>query len=188
MRKLFKTAVLTGALLLPALAVAGGGDVDRGHSAVNFKAQHFGAGYTWGRFNDFAGTVEMDDTYALQGMNVTVQATSVDTGIEKRDKHLRSPDFFEVDSYETITFVSTKVEKVDDTTYNVTGDLSLHGVTKEYTVEVKRTGHGDLPAMMGGGTAVGWETSFQVSQKDHGMQYDAIGDVVFLYVSLEVEA
>lgn len=188
MRNLLKSVAVATALLLPAVAVAKEAKVDKGHSAINFKAQHFGAGYTWGRFNDFSGKVDLNDSFEPQSFDVTVQAESVDTGIAKRDGHLASPDFFDAKQFETITFKSTKVEKVTDDMYKVTGDLTLHGVTKEYTVDMLRTGSGELPAMMGGGTAVGFETSFSVSQKDHGIVYDAVGDVVVLYVNLEVKA
>ncbi len=179
---------LLAALALPSFAVAGSAKVDRGHSGVMFKAHHFGAGYTWGRFNDFSGTIDAGaDGSALTSMNITVKAASIDTGIEKRDKHLRSPDFFDTDAAPTITFKSTKVEDKGNGVFAVTGELSLHGVAKEYTVDVKNTGSGKLPAMMGGNEVTGWETVFKVSQSDHGMKYDGIGDVAFIHVNLEAK-
>jgi polyisoprenoid-binding protein YceI len=172
--------------LFTAVASAGTAKVDKGHSGVMFKAHHFGAGYTWGRFNDFGGTVEVDgDT--LKGMDITVKTESIDTGIEKRDKHLRSPDFFDAAKHGELTFKSTKVEAKGDGVFQVTGDLTLHGVTKAVTVDVKHTGTGKLPVMMGGGTISGWETSFPIKQSDHGMKYDGIGDEAFVHVNLEVK-
>ena len=175
-------------ILFPALAVAGPAKVDRGHSAVLFQAHHFGAGYTWGRFNEFSGEVDCSpDGATLTSLNITVQASSVDSGIERRDKHLRSPDFFDADTHPTITFKSTKVEAKGDGVFAVTGDLSLHGVTKSYTVDITHTGSGKLPAMMGGSEITGWETSFDVSRTAHQMASDNIGDVVKMHVNLEVK-
>lgn len=179
--------------LLPALlgfsstAAAADARVDAVHSAVLFKAHHFSAGYTWGRFNDFSGTVSMDGS-VLTGVDITVKAESIDTGNERRDKHLRSPDFFDVEQYETITFRSSAVTAAGEGVYQVTGDLTLHGQTNTVTVEMRYTGEADLPAMVGGGHATGWETGFSVKQSDYGMQYDAIGDEAFLVVSLEVKS
>lgn len=161
--------------------------VDAGHSAVLFKAHHFGAGYTWGRFNDFSGTVSMDGN-VLTGVDITVQAESIDTGNERRDKHLRSPDFFDTAQHETITFRSASVSPAGEGVYQVTGELTLHGQSNTVTVEMRYTGEADLPVMVGGGHATGWETSFSVKQSDYGMQYDAVGDEAFLVVSLEVKS
>ena len=127
------------------------------------------------------------DGSELVSLAITVQAASVDTGIDKRDKHLRSPDFFHIEAHPTITFTSTRVEPKGEGVFAVTGDLSLHGVTRSTTVELRHTGSARLPAMMGGNEVTGWETSFEVSQKEHGMQYDAIGDAVRLHVNLEVK-
>ncbi len=185
MRKLVLAAL--AAIAIPSVALAGSAKVDKGHSGVMFKAHHFGAGYTWGRFNDFSGKVEMDGN-KLKGMDITVVAASIDTGIEKRDKHLRSPDFFDAEAHANLTFKSTKVTEKSDGVYEVTGDLTMHGKTKSYTVEVRRTGEADLPVIVGGGHATGWETKFEVKQSDHGMTYEAIGDVAHIFVNLEVKS
>ena len=181
----FLTALALG-LALPSMAMAKPAKVDKGHSGVMFKAHHFGAGYTWGRFNDFSGTVDMDGK-ELKGVDITIKAASLDTGIEKRDKHLRSPDFFEADTHADITFKSSKVTKKSDGVYAVVGTLGLHGVEKPITVEMRYTGEGDLPAMVGGAHVTGWETDFPIKQSDHGMNYQAIGDEAFVYVNLEVK-
>lgn len=181
----FLTAAALG-LALPSLAIAKPAKIDKGHSGVMFKGHHFNAGYTWGRFNDFSGTVDMDGA-ALKGVDITIKTESLDTGIEKRDKHLRSPDFFDAGTYPEITFKSTKVEKKGDGVYSVTGDLNVHGKSQSYTVEMVHTGTGKLPAMMGGATVHGWETSFPLVQSKHGMKYDGIGDEAKVYVNLEVK-
>lgn len=175
-------------LALPGRAVAGPAKVDRGHSGVMFQAHHFGAGYTWGRFNDFSGQVDCSpDGSTLTSLHITVQASSVDSGIDKRDKHLRSPDFLHADAHPTITFKSTNVAAKSDGVFSVTGDLSLHGVTRSYTVDMTHTGSGKLPAMMGGNELTGWATAFEVSRKAHDMETDSIGDTVKLHVNLEVK-
>jgi len=179
--------LLATAAALSGTAAAADAKIDRGHSGVLFKAHHFSAGYTWGRFNDFEGTVSMDGN-ALTGVNIAVKTESIDTGIDKRDKHLRSPDFFDAAAHPELTFVSTQVTEASPGTYTVVGDLTLHGVTKSYTVEMTRTGEADLPVMVGGGHATGWETTFQISQTDHGMTYDGIGDTAYVLVNLEVKS
>ncbi len=181
---LFSTLLLIGAAGAPSMALAA--KVDAIHSGVMFKAQHFGAGYTWGRFKDFDGTVEMTGN-KLVSMNIEVKTNSVDTEVEKRDKHLMGPDFFDAEKYGTMTFTSSKVTEKSDGVYEVMGDLTLHGVKKAVTVEVRRTGEGDLPVFMGGAHVTGWECNFSVKQSDHGMKYDGVGDVVYLYVNLEVK-
>ncbi len=172
--------------LFTTVANAGTAKVDKGHSGVMFQAHHFGAGYTWGRFNDFGGTVEVDGM-DLKSMDIEVKAASIDTGIEKRDKHLRSPDFFDAEKFETIKFKSSSVTKKSDGLYEVKGTLTLHGTSKQVTVDVKHTGNGKLPAMMGGNVISGWETAFDIKQSDYGMKYDGIGDVARLHVNLEAK-
>lgn len=181
----FLTA-LALSLVLPSVAMAKPAKIDKGHSGVLFKGHHFGAGYTWGRFNDFSGTVDMDGG-ELKGVDISIVAESLDTGIEKRDKHLRSPDFFDAATYPAITFKSSKVVKKSDGVYDVTGTLTLHGKGKAITVEMRKTGEADLPVMVGGGHATGWETAFPLIQSDHGMKYDGIGDEAKVHVNLEVK-
>ncbi|MFT4979220.1 MAG: polyisoprenoid-binding protein YceI [Myxococcota bacterium] len=180
-------SILALAALFAGPAAAADAEVDKTHSGVMFKAHHFGAGYTWGRFNDFGGTVSMNGS-ELTGVQITVKAESIDTGNDRRDKHLRSPDFFDAQTHPTITFTSTTVTKVSDGLYSVTGDLGLHGVTRPLTVEMRHTGEGDLPVVMGGAHVTGWETTFPIRQSEHGMQYDAVGDEAFLFINLEVKS
>lgn len=181
----FLTAAMLG-LALPSVAMAKPAKIDKGHSGVMFKGHHFGAGYAWGRFNDFSGSLDMDGA-ELKGVDISIETASLDTGIEKRDKHLRSPDFFDAATFPQITFKSSKVEKKGDGVYSVSGDLTVHGQSVPYTVEMTHTGTGKLPAMMGGATIHGWETSFPLVQSKHGMKYDGIGDEAKVYVNLEVK-
>ena len=173
-------------LALPTLAVAGSVKVDRSHSGVMFQAHHFGAGYTWGRFNDFSGQVDCSpDGSTLTSLDITVQASSIDSGIEKRDKHLRSPDFLNVDAHPTITFKSTKAEKAGDKTWKVSGDLSLHGVTRPVEAMVEVTGVIGNPVQK----KAGFEAVFEIKRSDFGMDWGvknkALGDNVKMVVGLE---
>ncbi len=155
--------------------------VDAVHSGVMFKAHHFSAGYTWGRFLDITGTFEVEESVPT-AMEITVKAESVDTGSEKRDKHLRNDDFLGAEAHPEISFKAKSVAAAGEGTWNVTGDLTLHGVTREITAELRHTGEGKDPW---GGYRLGLDTSFTISQKDFGMSYDGVGDEVTLHVSLE---
>jgi polyisoprenoid-binding protein YceI len=157
--------------------------VDPVHSAIIFGAQHMGAGYSWGRFNKFEGTFVMDDDPSKCSVQVTAQATSIDTGNENRDKDLRGPSWFNVEQFPEISFKSTKVNKTGDDMWEVTGDLMFHGVTKPITVQVKRTGMKEMRGKM----RVGLMTEFHVNRNDFGMSGmpGGIGDEVRLIVALE---
>lgn len=181
-------ATLAGLGLMAALASPAAADtykIDGVHSVVLFRIKHMNVSYTYGRFNDVAGSVTLDDPDpAKSALAIEIKADSVDTHNEKRDKHLRSPDFFNAKEFPAITFKSTAVRKTGDDAYEVTGDLSLHGVTKSVTIPFKRTGTG--PGMQGE-TRAGGEAVFTVKRSDYGMSYmlNAVGDEVTLTVSLE---
>lgn len=172
--------------MLPILLLAGTAfaadsyKIDTGHSAVLFKAHHFGAGYTWGRFNDFEGSWQVDGK-TLSAIEVTVKAESVDTNIEKRDKHLRSPDYLDAAAYPTITFKSTKVACAASAC-DVTGDLTLHGVTKSVTAKLTHTGEGKDPW---GGYRQGWEGEFTIDTSGYGIQQDGVGTNLMLTLAFE---
>ena len=175
-------AGLLVALATPATAIAAPYEVDSGHSAVLFGATHFGAGVTFGRFNDFSGSYDADgDT--LKDFSLTIKAESVDSNVKKRDDHLRSPDFFDVAQFPVITFKSTKVVKAAKG-WTVTGDLSMHGVTKQVSLPVEKVGEGADPW---GGYRYGFISDFTVQRSDFGIteMADGIGDQIRLIVSIE---
>lgn len=160
-------------------------EVDASHSMIIFRAKHMGVSYNYGRFNEFSGNLAVDETDATNSMiELEVKAASVDTGNEKRDQHLRSPDFFNAKQFPVITFKSTEVKKVDEDTLEVTGDLGLHGVKKSVTVEVAITGKGKNQQ----GTAlIGFETTFTIKRSEFGMDYGigAVSDDIRITVSVE---
>jgi polyisoprenoid-binding protein YceI len=167
-------SAVTLALALPALALAEPVTykVDVDHSGVNFSIRHFVTN-TPGRFKDFDGTIVHDkDNPAASKVEFTVQAASIDTDNEDRDKHLRSADFFEVEKFPTLTFASTQVKAQDKDTLEVTGDLTIHGVTKRITIPVDYLGTAKTP----NGEKAGYETSFTVNRKDHGIVWNRVAD------------
>jgi polyisoprenoid-binding protein YceI len=163
--------------------------VDPVHSSVNFRIAHANIGYVHGRINDPSGSFMLDEADPRKSaFNVEVQVANVDTHNEKRDAHLKSPDFFNAKQYPTITFKSTSVKKgSSDKVLDVTGDLTLHGVTKSITVPVELTGKGQFPP---GSYRAGVETTFTIKRTDFDIKGipampTAVGDEVRLTVALE---
>jgi polyisoprenoid-binding protein YceI len=160
--------------------------VDDVHSMALFRVHHFGAGQFWGRFNDIEGNFTFAPGKA-EGMkfDITIKVESVDTANDDLNKHLRSPDFFSAKDFPSMTFKSTSAQKVDDSIYDVTGDLTLHGVTKSIVARVEYCGMAD----MGRGLKAGFEAQLLIKRSEFGIKYGtdkgAIGDDVKIIVGLE---
>jgi len=177
------TAALGGGAATPASAEQF--KVDRVHSSVVFRVKHMGVSYFYGRFNDVSGSFAFDDADESKcSFDVEVKTESVDTASDKRDNHLKSPDFFNARQYPSIRFKSTAVKKTADNTYEVTGELTLLGQTKPLTVTVERVGVGKGQR---GGSLCGIETIFTIKRSEFGMTYglEGVSDEVRLMVSLE---
>jgi polyisoprenoid-binding protein YceI len=173
-QKKILTYVLALGLLAPALALADTAvyKVDPDHSSVNFVIRHFVSNVP-GRFTDFDGTVKYDQQNpAASSVEFTVQAASIDTDNDDRNNHLRSPDFFDVQKFPTLSFSSTSVKPKDADTLDVTGDLTIHGVTKQVTIPVDILGTLKTPR----GEKAGFETSFTVNRKDYGVLWNRVLD------------
>jgi polyisoprenoid-binding protein YceI len=157
--------------------------IDGVHSTVIYKVKHLNVGNAYGRFNTLSGTVLLDpDQLAKSSFQVEIKADSIDTGNAKRDTHLKSPDFFAVKQFPTIAFKSKEVKPAGENAYDVTGDLTMHGVTKPLTIKVMRTGSGNTIM----GVRTGFETTFTVKRSDFGMKtMEGIGDDVQVTVSGE---
>lgn len=165
-------AVLSLALSLPVLAAAEPVvyKVDTAHSGVGFTIRHF-VSNTPGRFRDFDGTIKYDkQNPAASSVEFTVRTDSIDTDNDDRDKHLRSPDFFDAPKFPTMTFTSTAVKAKDADTLEVTGDLTMHGVTKRVTIPVEVLGTAKTPQ----GEKAGFETSFTVNRKEYGLEWNRV--------------
>jgi polyisoprenoid-binding protein YceI len=158
--------------------------IDPVHSSIGFSIKHLGVSDFYGRFNDVSGQVVFDKADpSKSSVEVTIPVESIDTHNEKRDQHLKSPDFFNAKQFPMIVFKSKSVEGTGGN-YKAIGDLTLHGVTKPLTLEIKRgpDGKGMEGEIRGGG-----ETRFTIKRSDFGMNFmqGGLGDEVTILLSLE---
>ncbi len=145
--------------------------IDTAHTRVGFVARHAMVTKVRGEFDDFEATAHLDgDDPTRSSVNLTIQAKSINTRNEQRDNHLRSNDFLDMENHPTITFTSTGVEPVDETTFKVTGDLTIRGVTKPVTVDFELTGTENDPW---GNFRVGFEGKVTINRKDWGVSWNA---------------
>ena len=174
--------VLVGLLGGAALAPADTFKLDPVHSQVVFQVEHMGVSKIFGRFNTIQGSFTLDDDPSKVSFEATVPVESLDTGTAARDKHLKSPDFFNVKQFPDITFKSTAVKKTGDN-YELTGDLTLHGVTKSITVTLTKIGQ----AQVQGAERAGFDAQFTIKRSDYGMTFmmGPVGDEVSLMINLE---
>jgi polyisoprenoid-binding protein YceI len=182
--------ILAGlALATPAFA-ADTYTFDKSHSSVGFQVRHIFTNVS-GRFTDYAGTIQVDRAKPENSsVEFTIQATSIDTSEPKRDGHLRTADFFDVANHPTITFKSTSVKPNGKDNYFVTGDFTMHGVTKQITLPVTVLGEGKDPM---GNEKMGLETAITLSRKDYGLNWNRaletggvlVGDEVKVQIAIE---
>jgi len=151
--------------------ITGDYTLDVSHTRLGFSARHAMVTTVRGQFQDYTGHAHIDTANpAASTVAVTIQAGSIDTGNADRNGHLVSPDFFDVENNPEITFVSTEVEKADETTWVITGDLTIKGVTKPVTIDFEQTGSAKDPF---GNLRVGFEGSTAINRKDWGLTYNA---------------
>jgi polyisoprenoid-binding protein YceI len=164
--------------------------IDPTHSQVGFAVKHLVISTVRGRFTEFTAEADVaSDDPTTGSLSATIQATSVDTGVADRDNHLRSPDFFDVQNHPTITFKSTSIEARGDSDYAVTGDLTVHGVTRPVTLAAEIEGPTDTPF---GDRRFGISAKGKINRSDFGLSYSQAletgGLVVAEEVRLELEA
>lgn len=173
------------ALLIPGSAAAADKyDIDNGHTSLLFSVQHLGAAWTYGRFNTVEGTYAWDKAKAEDiAFDVVIQTESVDTNHEKRDAHLKGPDFFDVAQHPTITF-KAKGTKLDGDTATLKGELTMLGKTQPIEFEMTHTGEGPDPW---GGYRMGLLGELTIKRGDFGMSYmpDGLSDEVKITVAVE---
>ncbi len=165
--------------------------IDPAHSVVEFSVKHMVFATAKGRFSEFSGEINLDkDNVANSSVTVEIAAASVDTRDAKRDEHLRSADFFDVETYPLLTFTSTRVEaKGDD--LRVEGDLTIRGVTKPVVLEAEFNGQGTNPW---GQQVISYSASTKINRKDYGLNWNAAlesGGVLVsdeVKISIEIEA
>ena len=165
--------------------------IDKSHSEAIFQVRHL-LTKVRGRFTDFEGAIEFNDSAPEQSsVHFTITAKSIDTAEADRDTHLRSADFFDIDTYPQITFISTRIAKRGTETYDVTGNLTMHGVTKEIVLPVAHLGKAKDPW---GNERLGFEAETTLNRKEFGLNWNAaletggflVGDEV--KVSLQIQA
>ncbi len=181
-RKFAVLAAAVSGLAIPATSKAADVyKVDAVHSSVLFRVKHLNTSYAWGRFDEFSGSLALDSSQSK--LQFQIKTASVDTNNANRDNHLKSPDFFNAVQFPTIDFASKSVV-LKGNAYEVSGDLTLHGVTKPVTFKLTPTGTGKD---MKNHAIAGFEANFTISQKDFGItkMAAAIGDEVWVIVAIE---
>ena len=178
----------TGTATQPA-TVTGTYQIDPAHSRIGFVARHAMVTKVRGQFNDFSGTLHLDEADPSRSTaDVTVQMRSVETGQPQRDEHLRNSDFFEVDAYPTMTFRSTRAERHGDDNYRLTGDLTIKGVSRPVTLDIEYNGLVRDPF---GNDRAGFEARATINRKDWGLTWnvalEAGGFMVSDKINLELD-
>ena len=148
--------------------------IDPVHSQVIFSVRHMMVSNVRGLFNVIRGQVHIDEQQpANSWVEAEAEAASINTRNEQRDGHLRSADFFDAENYPTLTFKSTRVEQVEGSEYKVTGDLSIHGVTRPVTFEVEYHGQNTHPKM---GVRTGLTAKAKINRKDFGLAFGTVAE------------
>jgi polyisoprenoid-binding protein YceI len=179
-----KTLVALGmALAFTGPALADTYTVDRAHSEAAFQVRHIFTKVR-GTFRDFSGTINFDKAKPeSSSVEFRIKTASIDTGIQKRDDHLRTADFFDVANHPEIAFKSTKIVSKGNNTFDVTGDFTLHGVTKSIVLPV--TFLGEQKFMKG--AKAGFETAVTINRKDYGLNWNRALESGGMLVGEEVE-
>ena len=193
MKRIFASIATIIVLVLPVIASASMWTIDPDHSNIGFKVKHLMVSNVHGNFGKHTGTVNIDDKDITKSkVEITIDTISINTNVQKRDEHLRSADFFDVAQYPTMTFISKKVVKAGKDKLKVTGDLTLHGVTKEVVLDVlglskeSKTPWGDIRK--------GFTASTKINRKDFGLVWNKaletggvmIGDEIIITLDVEM--
>jgi len=180
-----RSAVLAASLAFAAPALAGDTySFDKAHTNVGFQVRHIFTNVS-GKFTDFAGTIQVDRAKPESStVEFTIQATSIDTSDQRRDQHLRSADFFDVANNPTITFKSAAVKANGKDSWLVTGDFTMHGVTKSVVLPVTLLGEGKDPM---GNEKMGLETGLTINRKDYGLTWNKALETGGVLVGEEVK-
>ena len=191
--RVISATVLAGALSLPAAAATSTWQIDPNHSAAQFAVRHLAISTVRGAFTKVSGTVQFDDKdIAKSSVDVTIEAASVDTRVADRDKDLRSERFFDVEKYPTLTFKSTRVEQTEPGKLKVTGDLTIHGVTKQVVLDVEGP-TAPVKDPWGNQRAAANATT-KINRQDFGVKWNAkmdngglvVGDDVAITIDVEL--
>ncbi len=167
--------------------------IDPAHTTLGFRIRHMGIAFVEGEFDAFEGTIVFDPAdLSATTATVTAQTASIDTDVEARDNHLRSADFFEVETFPTMTFTSTGVQPTGQHTFRLAGDLTIKGTTREVVFEVEAAG----PIPIENGQRVGFHAATEIDRRDFGITWGselpggipAVGNHVQLVLDVEAVA
>jgi polyisoprenoid-binding protein YceI len=180
------------AFALPAFAVASTWSIDPEHSEIGFKVRHLMVSNVKGRFEKYSGTIDINDKdISKSKVEVNIDTNSINTNVQKRDEHLRSADFFDVAKFPTMTFASKKIATAGKNKLKVTGDLTLHGITRQVVLDVEgptKESKDPWGSIRRGATA-----TTKINRKDFGLAWNAAletGGVVVgdeITITLEIE-
>jgi polyisoprenoid-binding protein YceI len=191
--RVISATALAAALSLPAAAATSTWQIDPNHSAAQFAVRHLAISTVRGAFTKVSGTVQLDDKdISKSTVDVTIDAASVDTRVPDRDKDLRSDHFFDVEKYPVLSFKSTKVEQIEAGKLKVTGDLTIHGVTKQVVLEVEGP-TAPVKDPWGNQRAAANATT-KINRQDFGVKWNAkmdnggwvVGDDVAITIDVEL--
>jgi polyisoprenoid-binding protein YceI len=145
-------------------------NIDHTHTNAEFVVRHMMITNVRGKFTDVSGTIDFDPANpAAASVDATISVASITTGVTDRDNHLRSPDFFDVENYPSITFKSTRVESTGENNARLIGDLTIRNVTREVALEVEFLGQNKNPWGM---TVAGFEASTKINREDFGLTWN----------------
>ena len=187
MRNIAAVALLVAATVAPspARAQAATWDIDSSHSAASFAVTHMMVTTVRGEFGKMSGKISFDGKdFAGVKAEATIDAATINTREPKRDDHLKSPDFFDVATYPTITFTSKRAEVVGPRKFKLVGDLTMRGVTKEVTLNVEAT---EPVKGMRGETRIGAQATTRINRQDFGVKWNRALDAGGVVVSDEVD-
>ena len=168
-------------------------NIDPAHSAAEFKVRHMMISYVKGEFSGLSGAVKLDETdYTQSTVEVSIPAASVRTGDDKRDAHLKTADFFDIEKFSTLTFKSTNIRSTGGRDYAVTGDLTIRGVTKSVTFTVDNVSEPSNDPW--GHQRIGLSASTKVNRKDFGLMWNTalesggmlLGDEVTITLDVQI--
>ncbi len=192
MNNMLKIIATAAILAIPSLVSASPWIIDNDHSNVGFKVRHMMVSNVKGDFTRFSGNVDIDDNdLAKTKVDAVIETASINTGVAKRDEHLKSPDFFDVAKYPAMTFVSRKVKKEGLDKLKIYGQLTLHGVTKDVVLDVQGLNKSFKDPW--GNIKRGASATTTINRKDYGLVWNKaiesggvmVGDEV--NISLEIE-
>jgi polyisoprenoid-binding protein YceI len=193
MKNIIRIITLIAALSLPALALATTWNIDPDHTNIGFKVRHLMVSNVKGSFDKHTGTVEINDKDITKSkVAITIDINSINTNVKKRDDDLRSANFFDVAKYPTMTFVSKKIVKAGKGKLKVTGDLTIHGVTKEVVLDVEGPSGESKDPM--GNIRRGASATTKINRKDFGLTWNKaletggvmVGDEVTIMLEVEM--